>query len=349
MELNNSEDDTGSSFEWREIDCRQQRLCQRKSRVIDAGRKVKSRQNWKQLSHPLSEIAGLVGQLLWPADWVAPCVHWPSSGIVRAAASRGGGFVRCAHCQGQAHRGPRRPPGPNQATWRISDKLKTGWPAVMHRLLTVVLLAASLPCCLGYCRSLGWNPSFNGPPLVEQVHTNTNNIKAVLCQQLWGDANVWASLWKWFSKLFFTFVLCPLWQTVMPSLTNTFNVDPVWNCLNPHIMLADSVISVCVCYKKGGRSDMKVAVALLWALIWAPFFPASTHLEYVDERFVVSVFLAMFKFVNYFSSVLCADMTIQLIFLTVIHLSKIFFESMNNTTKFGRLSLLFTIIHLICC
>ena len=94
---------------------------------------------------------------------------------------------------------------------------------------------------------------------------------------------------------------------------------------------------------------MKVAVALLWAPIWAPSFPASTHLEYVDERFVVSVFLAMFKFVNYFSSVLCADMTIQLIFLTVIHLSKIFFESMNNTTKFGRLSLLFTIIHLICC
>ena len=86
------------------------------------------------------------------------------------------------------------------------------------------------------------------------------------------------------------------------------------------IGLADSVISVCVCYKKGGRSDMKVAVALLWAPIWAPSFPASTHLEYVDERFVVSVFLAMFKFVNYFSSVLCADMTIQLIFLTVIHL-----------------------------
>ena len=349
MELNNSEDDTGSSFEWREIGCRQQRLCQRKSRVINAGGKVESWQNWKQLSHTLSEIAGLVGQLLWPADWVAPCVHWPSSGIVRAAASRGGGFVRCAHCQGQAHPGPHRPPGPNQATWRISDNLKTGWPSVMHRLLTVVLLAASLPCCLGYCRSLGWNPSFNGPPLVEQVHTNTNNIKAVLCQQLWGDANVWASLWKWFSKLVFTFVLCPLWQTVMPSLTNTFNVDPVWNCLNPHIMLADSVISVCVCYKKGGRSDMKVAVALLWAPIWAPSFPASTHLEYVDERFVVSVFLAMFKFVNYFSSVLCADMTIQLIFLTVIHLSKIFFESMNNTTKFGRLSLLFTIIHLMCC
>ena len=222
MELNNLEDDTGISFEWREIGCRQQRLCQRKSRVIDAGRKVESRQNWKQLSHPLSEIAGLVGQLLWPADWVAPCVHWPSSGIVRAAASRGGGFVRCAHCQGQAHRGPHRPPGPNQATWRISDNLKTGWPSVMHRLLTVVLLAASLPCCLGYCRSLGWNPSFNGPPLVEQVHTNTNNIKAVLCQQLWGDANVWASLWKWFSKLVFTFVLCPLWQTVMPSLTNCY-------------------------------------------------------------------------------------------------------------------------------
>jgi len=83
--------------------------------------------------------------------------------------SRGGGFVRCAHCQGQAHRGPHRPPGPNQATWRISDNLKTGWPSVMHRLLTVVLLAASLPCCLGYCRSLGWNPSFNGPPLVEQL------------------------------------------------------------------------------------------------------------------------------------------------------------------------------------
>merc|ERR1711973_655870 len=82
--------------------------------------------------------------------------------------SRGGGFVRCAHCQGQAHRGPHRPPGPHQATWRISDNLKTGWPAVMHRLLTVVLLAARLPCCLGYCRSLGWNPSFNGPPLVEQ-------------------------------------------------------------------------------------------------------------------------------------------------------------------------------------
>jgi len=39
----------------------------------------------------------------------------------------------------------------------------------MHRLLRVVLLAASLPCCLGYCRSLGWNPSFNGPPLVEQL------------------------------------------------------------------------------------------------------------------------------------------------------------------------------------
>merc|ERR1712223_1205202 len=83
--------------------------------------------------------------------------------------SRGGGFVRCAHCQGQAHPGPHRPPGPIQATWRISDNLKTGWPAVMHRLLTVVLLATSLPCCLGYCRSLGWNPSFNGPPLVEQL------------------------------------------------------------------------------------------------------------------------------------------------------------------------------------
>merc|ERR1712012_168043 len=83
--------------------------------------------------------------------------------------SRGGGFVRCAHCQGQAHPGPHRPPGPNQATWRISDNLKTGWMGVMQRLLTVVLLAASLPYCLGYCKSLGWNPSFNGPPLVEQL------------------------------------------------------------------------------------------------------------------------------------------------------------------------------------
>ena len=82
---------------------------------------------------------------------------------------------------------------------------------------------------------------------------------------------------------------------------------------------------------------MKVAVALLWAPIWAPSFPTSTHWEYVDKRFVVSVFLAMFKFVNYLSSVFCADMTIQ------------YFESMNNTTKFGRLSLLFTIIHLMCC
>ena len=113
------------------------------------------------------------------------------------------------------------------------------------------------------------------------------------------------------------------------------------------IGLADSVISVCVCYKKGGRSDMKVAVALLWAPIWAPSFPTSTHWKYLDERFVVGVSLAMFEFVNYFCSVLCADMTIQLIFLTVIHLSKIFFESMNSMTTFGRLSLLLTIIHLI--
>ena len=87
---------------------------------------------------------------------------------------------------------------------------------------------------------------------------------------------------------------------------------------------------------------MKVAVALLWAPIWAPSFPTSTHWKYLDEGFVVGVSLAMFKF-----TVLCADMTIQLIFLTVIHLSKIFFESMNSMTKFGRLSLLLTIIHLI--
>ena len=111
------------------------------------------------------------------------------------------------------------------------------------------------------------------------------------------------------------------------------------------IGLADSVISVCVCYKKGGRSDMKVAVALLWAPIWAPSFPTSTHWKYLDERFVVGVSLAMFEFVNYFCSVLCADMTIQLIFLTVIHLSKIFFESMNSMADFLYFSLLSTSLY----
>ena len=147
---------------------------------------------------------------------MAPCVHWPSSGIVRAAASRGGGFVRCAHCQGQAHPGPHRPPGPNQATWRISDNLKTGWPAVMQRLLTVVLLAASLPCCLGYCRSLGWNPSFNGPPLVEQVHTNTNNIK--VGHALSAIVRRCSRVGVFVEVIFKTgFYFC-----VMPSLTNCY-------------------------------------------------------------------------------------------------------------------------------
>ena len=41
----------------------------------------------------------------------------------------------------------------------------------MDRLVVVVLLlAAVLASCDGYCKSLGWNPSFNGPPTVEQVH-----------------------------------------------------------------------------------------------------------------------------------------------------------------------------------
>merc|ERR1719209_2734118 len=41
----------------------------------------------------------------------------------------------------------------------------------MDRLLVAVLLllAAVLASCHGYCKSLGWNPSFNGPPTVEQL------------------------------------------------------------------------------------------------------------------------------------------------------------------------------------
>ena len=154
----------------------------------------------------------------------------------------------------------------------------------------------------------------------------------MLCQQLCGRL-CGSDFQNWFLLLcyaLFDKLLCPLWQTP-PMLTLC---ETVLTCIG----LADSVISVCVCYKKGGRSDMKVAVALLWAPIWAPSFPTSTHWKYLDEGFVVGVSLAMFKFVNYFCSVLCADMTIQLIFLTVIHLSKIFFESMNSVTKFGRLS-----------
>jgi len=33
----------------------------------------------------------------------------------------------------------------------------------------LLLLAAVLASCHGYCKSLGWNPSFNGPPTVEQL------------------------------------------------------------------------------------------------------------------------------------------------------------------------------------
>merc|ERR1712226_1000588 len=33
----------------------------------------------------------------------------------------------------------------------------------------VLLFAAVLPSCHCYCKSLGWNPSFNAPPLVEQL------------------------------------------------------------------------------------------------------------------------------------------------------------------------------------
>jgi len=42
---------------------------------------------------------------------------------------------------------------------------------MMDRLVVAVLLllAAELPSCHCYCKSLGWNPSFNGPPLVEQL------------------------------------------------------------------------------------------------------------------------------------------------------------------------------------
>jgi len=40
----------------------------------------------------------------------------------------------------------------------------------MARLVVAMLvLVAVLPSCQGYCKSLGWNPSFNGPPLVEQL------------------------------------------------------------------------------------------------------------------------------------------------------------------------------------
>jgi len=40
----------------------------------------------------------------------------------------------------------------------------------MDRLVAVVLLLATvLASCHGYCKSLGWNPSFNGPPTVEQL------------------------------------------------------------------------------------------------------------------------------------------------------------------------------------
>jgi hypothetical protein len=38
---------------------------------------------------------------------------------------------------------------------------------MMARLVVAVLLL--LPSCHCYCKSLGWNPSFNGPPLVEQL------------------------------------------------------------------------------------------------------------------------------------------------------------------------------------
>merc|ERR1719384_247077 len=42
---------------------------------------------------------------------------------------------------------------------------------MMERLVVgvLLLLAAVLPSCHCYCKSLGWNPSFNGPPLVEQL------------------------------------------------------------------------------------------------------------------------------------------------------------------------------------
>jgi len=39
----------------------------------------------------------------------------------------------------------------------------------MDRLVTVLVLVAVLPSCHGYCKSIGWNPSFNAPPLVEQL------------------------------------------------------------------------------------------------------------------------------------------------------------------------------------
>merc|ERR1719180_343491 len=36
-------------------------------------------------------------------------------------------------------------------------------------VVATLVLFTVLPSCQGYCKSLGWNPSFNGPPLVEQL------------------------------------------------------------------------------------------------------------------------------------------------------------------------------------
>ena len=91
--------------------------------------------NWKRRTNSSIHFPDIVGccplwashpgQLLrWP-DWVPPCVHslWDPAvaASVQQPPSWGGGSVRRAHCQGPAHTGPYRPPGPNQATWRTSD------------------------------------------------------------------------------------------------------------------------------------------------------------------------------------------------------------------------------------
>jgi len=48
--------------------------------------------------------------------------------------------------------------------------------ASMARLVAVLVLAAVLPSCHGYCKSFGWNPSFNGPPLVEQLTLTSTRV-----------------------------------------------------------------------------------------------------------------------------------------------------------------------------
>ena len=110
-----------------------------------------------------------------------------------------------------------RPPG-EQVTVAMS----------MVAMVVVLLLAALLPSCHCYCKSLGWNPSFNGPPLVEQVHTQTQHpsharLQCICSEEARAKSDKlvykgglpwnkfrWIHFWKWHkTDLHFSNNACP--------------------------------------------------------------------------------------------------------------------------------------------